>query len=150
MKHAILLSIVILTAVAGFARNDFWIGCRYSVSLTFGADDLGKKNAPTPKVTPPPEYPSGMIQPRIEGEVTVDYTVDLAGRLSDVTIVKASAEEFRKSVSAVVSTWAFNPAIDTTTGKPVPARMRCKIRFSIVEEAEPNQSLQPTAPSGRG
>ena len=89
-----------------------------------------------------------MIQPRIEGEVTADYSVDSAGRISDVTIVKASAEEFRKSVLAVVHTWTFNPASDANTGKTVSARMRCKFRFSIIEEAEPNpESLDDAKPS---
>jgi TonB family protein len=150
MKHFLLLILLAVCSASVFARNDIWLSRRYSVSLTFGADELGKKDAPTPKTVPVPEYPAEMIRAAIGGEVTLDYTVATDGHISDITVVKTSDEEFKKSVSAVARAWIFSPAIDLASGKPVSARMRCKVRFAFAEEEEPNQSLQPTAPSGRG
>lgn len=149
MKHSLLLMMVVASCVTALARNDFWLGNRYSISLSFGASDLGKKNAPTPKSVPLPEYPAQMIRAKLGGEVTVDYTVAMDGRVSDVTVVKTSGEEFQEAVTAVARTWVFNPAIDLASSKPVSARMRGKVRFTITEEEEPNQSLEPTVPTRR-
>jgi TonB family protein len=150
MKHFLVLVLMAASSVSVLARNDFWIGNRYSVSLSFGAADLGKKNAPTPKSVPLPEYPAEMIRASIIGEVTLDYTVAADGRVSEVTVVKASREEFQKAAFAAARTWFFNPAVDLASSKPAPDRMRCKVRFSMTEEEEPNQAPEPTAPSGRG
>lgn len=128
------LAIVAMLPLVGFARNDVWLGNRYSVALTFGADELGKKNAPTPKSVPLPEYPSTMIRAAIRGEAVLDYTVAADGTTAAIVIVKATAEEFGKSAAAAARNWVFNPAIDLASGNPVPARMRCKVRFSITEE----------------
>jgi len=142
MKSYLLLAVMLASSITSIARNDFWIGNRYSVSLSFGAAELGKKNAPTPKSVPLPEYPAEMIRAAVGGEVTFDYTVAPDGRVLEVTIVEASAEEFQRSISAVALAWVFNPAIDLSSGRPVTARMRCKVRFTITEETkeeEPNK-----------
>ena len=87
MKRVLLLLLVLALPVVGFARNDFWLGNRYSVALSFGASDLGKKNSPTPKTIALPEYPGEMIWISIGGEVTFDYTVTLDGRVTDLVVV---------------------------------------------------------------
>ncbi len=149
MKHSLLLILMVASSVTALARNDFWLGNRYSIALSFGAADLGKKNAPFPQSVPLPEYPAQMIRAKLVGEVTVDYTVAADGRVSDVTVVKTSGEEFQKAVAAVVRTWVFNPAIDLASSQPVSARMRCKVRFTIAEDKEPDQSPEPSAPTRR-
>ena len=150
MKHCWLFLLALALPTVGSARNDFWLGSRYSVALSFGAANLEKTNAPTPKVMPFPEYPAEMIRAGILGEVIFDYTVTSEGRISELVIVKASANEFKTSVSAVAQTWRFNPAIDLASNQPVSVRMRCKVRFFITDEEEPPSKLQPSAPGSQG
>jgi TonB family protein len=146
MKSYWLAFLVITLPTISSARNDFWLGFRYSVSISFGAADLGKKNAPYPKSTPLPEYPSEMINAAVGGEVLLDYTVNPDGTVSALAVVGASAEEFRMSAMDAVRAWRFNPAIDWASGKPTSARMRCKVLFVNTEAERLDPAPQATQP----
>jgi TonB family protein len=149
MKPYFVLLLILVGSSAAFGRNDFWMASRYSVSLRFGAAGLGKMNAPTPKSLATPEFPAEMIQARLEGDVTVDYTVAVDGRVFEIVVVSASTEPFKKAAVSSVQTWIFASAIALPGGKPVPARMRCKILFRTSEEEDGNLAPDPAGKGGR-
>lgn len=130
-----------------FAVNDFWIGCRYSVTVSFNGADLGKKNAPKPKAFPMPVFPAGQMTGELKEEVIVDFTVRVDGAVSEIQLIRAPSDDFRDSALFAIRSWTFQPAIDLRTGNPTSARMRCIVSFTAVEKEAPSE---PTAPSGRG
>jgi TonB family protein len=138
------LFLLLLVPLAAHAMNDFWLGCRYSVILNFGAADLGKKNAPQPISVPSPPFPADLMVARVPGQVVVDFTVGVDGRISEAKIVSASAHELGAATLPAVSSWTFKPAVALKDSAPVSARMRCKIQFLIEEEEGPNQMPEPT------
>jgi len=143
MNYRIALVFLVFASVI-FARNDLWIGCRYSVAVSFNCTDLGKKNAPKPKTIPMPLYPADEMNGELKAEVVVDFTVRIDGTVSEIHVVSASGDDFRDASLSAVRSWTFNPAIDLQTGMPASARMRCAVQFTSVEKEKPNQPPEPT------
>ena len=133
MKSLILL-LVALAVSPCFARNDFWLGCDYAVSLRFSATDLGNINAPRPKKVAAPEFPADlMMNASVGGTVVLEYVVEASGAVTSLRVVESSAGPFEAAAKAAARDWSFEPAVDLKSGKPTVATMRCVIRF-VVED----------------
>jgi bla regulator protein blaR1 len=77
-----------------------------------------------------PEFPTAARLSGIEGWVTVNYTIDEKGRVSDVRIVDAKPRKvFDSAVRKAVHNWRFEPTV--LDGQPVARRMAQTIQFSL-------------------
>lgn len=131
MRSLILLLLVTLAVPPCVARNDFWLGCDYTVGLRFSANDLGRINAPRPKKVALPAFPADMMTASVGGTVVLEYLVEENGAVASLHIVEASARLFETVSVAAARNWSFEPAVDLKTGRPTAATMRCTIRFVV-------------------
>ncbi|MEO7701775.1 MAG: TonB family protein [Opitutus sp.] len=89
------------------------------------------KNEVTPRWTKrvPPEYPLAMRRSGLRGEVLIEFTVDIEGRVRDAVVIRALNPGFNEAALAAVRRWRFDPA--RVEGIPVLARMQQPITFSL-------------------
>lgn len=79
-----------------------------------------------------PMYPANARRRRIEGEVTVLFTVSTQGQTGDIRVLSSVPEEvFTAAALRAVEGWRFSPAMKA--GAPVPVRVRQLIRFKMEE-----------------
>ena len=79
-----------------------------------------------------PFYPAHARRRRIEGDVTVLFTVDARGRTGNVRIVASTpGDVFAEAATRAVGRWRFTPAMKD--GEPVVVRVRQVIRFRMEE-----------------
>ncbi|HEV8631203.1 MAG TPA: energy transducer TonB [Thermoanaerobaculia bacterium] len=76
-----------------------------------------------------PRYPDGARIARVEGIVVVQATIDRAGRVIDVQVVKGLPMGLDASAVAAVKQWRFQPA--TLQGRPVPVYFQLTVQFHI-------------------
>jgi len=77
-----------------------------------------------------PFYPAHARRRRIEGEVTVLFTVSAQGQTGDIRIVASTPDDvFTEAATRAVGRWRFSPA--TKDGEAVPVRVRQVIRFKM-------------------
>ncbi|HEY7377301.1 MAG TPA: M56 family metallopeptidase [Steroidobacteraceae bacterium] len=77
-----------------------------------------------------PEFPIAARLSGIEGWVTVTYTIDHRGRVSDVGIVDAKPRNvFDSAVRRAVRNWRFEPTV--IDGQAISRRMTQTIQFSL-------------------
>jgi TonB family protein len=61
-----------------------------------------------------PEYPGAAIEARVEGDVTVELTVNDRGRVSDARVI-SGPDELRKPALRAALDWSFSPAAVRST-----------------------------------
>ncbi|HEY9155997.1 MAG TPA: energy transducer TonB [Opitutaceae bacterium] len=76
-----------------------------------------------------PIYPSAMKAAGISGTVTVMFTVDTSGRVTEVSVVRASRSEFEEPAKRAVSHWRFEPG--KRHGRPTAFRMTIPLNFVL-------------------
>lgn len=77
-----------------------------------------------------PFYPAHARRRRIEGEVSVLFTVNVNGRTQDIEVLSSTPDDvFTAAAVRSVSRWRFSPALKA--GRPVPVRVRQVIRFKM-------------------
>ncbi len=77
-----------------------------------------------------PLYPAHARRRRIEGEVTVLFTVNIEGRAQEIEVLKGDpAGVFETAARRAVERWRFRPALKD--GNPVQVRVRQVIRFRM-------------------
>ena len=77
----------------------------------------------------PPDYPSAMRQQGIAGSVTVEFDVDLNGRVVRAEVVSSTRREFAEPALRAVRNWRFEPG--TRHGRTVAFRMTVPIEFGL-------------------
>ncbi len=87
---------------------------------------------PVPKMTMFPVYPFEFLQAGTPGKVRIVYIVGPQGRVVAAKIIKATAPEFGRAVTAMIDAWQFDPA-KRKDGKP------CYARLVIEYEFKPNR-----------
>ena len=64
-----------------------------------------------------PDYPRGAERRGIEGNVTVRYSVDADGQVTEAEVIAADPEGvFDRVALQAVRSWTFEPAPEATTG----------------------------------
>jgi protein TonB len=76
-----------------------------------------------------PDYPSTMRQQGIAGSVTVEFYVDVEGRVIRAEAVRSTRREFAEPALRAVRNWHFEPG--KRNGRPVPFRMAVPIEFNL-------------------
>jgi protein TonB len=87
---------------------------------------------PRAKVQPAPDYPLALRQAGIEGSVTVEFDVDVAGRVVSARALRSTAREFEDAAVRAVLKWRFEPG--RRNGRAVAFRMVVPIGFSLAAD----------------
>lgn len=78
----------------------------------------------------PPAYPNAAARRRIEGSVTLEFTVNAQGETEDISVVSSNPPRtFDREALRAVADWKFKPAMKN--GQPVSQRLRHTIDFSL-------------------
>lgn len=96
-----------------------------------------------PLTTVAPNYPYLMRHSQAEAEVTVAFSVNTQGVVTDVRIVGSTNPDFIKPSLEAVKQWTFAPAIKD--GQPVEARLQQTFTFSVRNQAEGERAAQVAA-----
>lgn len=91
-----------------------------------------------------PEYPELARKAKLEGEVMVEFVVELDGRVSQANVKESTNELLNDAALAAVQRWTFNPAVED--GKPVVSAMSATLPFRL---AQLKQKQVPIAPPGQ-
>ncbi|MFL2555734.1 MAG: energy transducer TonB [Gammaproteobacteria bacterium] len=83
-----------------------------------------------PSLRIPPTYPKRALRSKIEGSVTVEFTITVDGSVKDAEIIEANPPNiFDKAVLRAIAKWKFNP--DVVDGEPIEKRARQDIKFTL-------------------
>ena len=84
-----------------------------------------------PRLTRPvePEYPPGLHEAGVEGQVEAVFRVDRKGGVVEPDVSYATHPEFGEAVKAVLSQWRFSPA--RRDGQSIEQRVRMPVVFTI-------------------
>ena len=89
------------------------------------ADDATVKPVPVKIVSP--EFPAALHDSHTKGVVTVQFTVDVSGAVTEVAVVKSTNAGFDAAALDAVSKWRFKPG--EKAGKPTAMRVKLPILF---------------------
>lgn len=142
-RGAGLTALFVLLAPAG-ARAQARAGDRAPVGRPSTAD-----------VTPPTlerfvdaEYPPEAKAAGIEGEVTLELSIDAAGTVTQVAIKQGAGHGFDEAAAAAATQFLFAPA--TRGGSPIAARILYKYAFTRKASAPADEEAAPAAGRLRG
>jgi protein TonB len=94
----------------------------------------GDIQAPARTVYVPPVYPEAARSARIEGEVIVEATIDEAGVVGDVRVLRSRPLLDRAAVEAV-SQWRYTPT--RLNGSAVSVLLVITVRFTLRQQRDP-------------
>jgi periplasmic protein TonB len=87
---------------------------------------------PTPRHQAKPNYPFEMRRAGINGNVLVEFIVDVNGDVRDARVVNSTQREFESAAITAVLKWKFKAG--RKGGKAVNTRMQVPIVFSLNDE----------------
>jgi TonB family protein len=104
------------------------------VPFNFPVEDdegSGTNLAPLPKPIKgqEPEYPPALAAAGVVGGAVLELNLDREGKITQLTVLRASHPEFGQSAAAAVGKWVFGPAMQD--GVPVASRCRTVIAYSV-------------------
>jgi TonB family protein len=76
-----------------------------------------------------PTYPYKMSQAGIAGDVTVEFSINAAGKVTDARVLRSSDKEFEASALAAVNKWQFIPG--QKEGQSVTTRASQLIKYDL-------------------
>ena len=79
--------------------------------------------------SPDPKYPEAARRANREAVVTVEFTVDVNGRATDIKVAEPKGFGFDEAAIEAIERWRFTPA--KKDGESVPMRVRQRIRFNL-------------------
>ncbi|MDR0901425.1 MAG: energy transducer TonB [Opitutaceae bacterium] len=104
---------------------------RSDIGAIFNLADLDQ--VPTARgVRQAPVYPFEMKRNGINGEVVLQFIVDMNGSVRDVEVIRSTHREFEKPAMDAVYKWQFRPG--RKGGKAVNTRMQIPINFTLSED----------------
>jgi TonB family protein len=84
---------------------------------------------PVPISMARPQFPFEMRRKGVEGEVTVEFTIAVDGRVRGAKVVEATHKDFHRSALAAVESARFKPA--TKQGQAVAVRVRMPLYYRL-------------------
>lgn len=87
-----------------------------------------------------PRYPLSQRMAGYEGEVTVDFVVDVEGRVRRAYVAKSNNAAFDEPALTAVSEWTFKPG--TRDGRPIAVHLQVPIRFQLEDGGRNPFSVQ--------
>ena len=76
-----------------------------------------------------PKYPEVARRAQKEGVVTLEFTVDVDGKATDIKVAEPKGFGFDEAAIEAIKRWRFTPA--KKDGENVPMRVRQRIRFNL-------------------
>lgn len=98
----------------------------------FSLSDLDR--APEPILQPAPMFPIAMRREAESATVSVEFIVDVNGRVLDPVVHESANSGFNDAALIGVSRWKFRPGIKA--GRKVNTRMRVPIVFQILDASD--------------
>ena len=95
-------------------------------------NELALDMSQMPKKRINPQYPRRALQRKINGNLLVEFIVDVEGRvvMDSIVFIKADPKGvFERAVRKSLSRWRFNPLV--RNGQPEPFRSRQPFQFSV-------------------
>jgi TonB family protein len=117
-----------------------------SDGISSNGDTAWRKRPFHALIRTPPGYPFELLRRHIRGDIVVAYTINDRGEVIDPKIITSADPLFSQAVLAAIASWRYKPAMSSIYA--MHSKVRVAISFDFAEE--PNQSPEPTAPSGRG
>ena len=96
----------------------------------------GDVKAPIPVDAPPPVYPEGALNSRLEGTVTVEAIIDKNGRVQNLRTLRSSDPVFEAAAIEAVARWKFRPG--TLWGEPIDTIFKLTVNFEMVKRGKKN------------
>ena len=93
-----------------------------------------------PVTTAEPKYPYLQRHAQAAAEVTVDFTVDVQGKVVGANVTNTSNRDFNEATLAAIKQWTFAPALKD--GKPVATKLQQTFVFSVRDLPEVNRTEQ--------
>ena len=90
-----------------------------------------KAEPPVPVRTVAPDVPPSFTRAGVPGLVTVSFTVDDKGNVTDEKVIKSSHTELEEPALKAIRKWRFKPA--QKGGVPVAMHVSIPLKFSITE-----------------
>jgi protein TonB len=85
---------------------------------------------PSPLIQLKPLYPARARMRKIEGSVSLEFTVSKTGNTKNIKIISANPPKiFNRAAIRAIEHWRFSPA--QLSGNSVPVRIRQTIRFEL-------------------
>ncbi|MDX2141712.1 MAG: TonB family protein [Rhodospirillaceae bacterium] len=98
--------------------GDRKVAARHALAIA-RAIEMGKGKDPQPVYRPETKYPRDLFAQGIEGDVTVTYSLDAEGAVTNAKVVKATPKDlFDDAAIDSFMSWRFTPMLEN--GKPVP------------------------------
>ena len=88
-----------------------------------------------------PDYPEAARQAKREGRVTVEFVVELDGRVSRAQVANSSNEMFDEAALSAVRRWTFDPALEE--GRPAVSALTVPIEFRLAQLKQKSPPLSP-------
>ena len=96
--------------------------------LTAGTGTISTDIIPLVRI--PPRYPMRAANRRVEGQVTVEFTITKTGTVSDAVVIDAKPSTiFNRSALEAIRKWKFKPKI--IEGQAVEQRARQTLQFKL-------------------
>jgi protein TonB len=94
----------------------------------FNISDVDRQ--PSPLIQLKPLYPARARMRKIEGSVSLEFTVSKTGNTKNIKIISANPPKiFNRAAIRAIEHWRFSPA--QLSGNSVPVRIRQTIRFEL-------------------
>lgn len=87
---------------------------------------------PVARVRIPPQYPFEMKRAGIQGEVEVEFVIDVNGDVKNAVVRRSTQREFENAALQAIVKWKFTPG--KKGGRPVNSRRIQPISFTLNED----------------
>jgi len=84
---------------------------------------------PRAKVQVSPDYPPALKHESITGVVTIEFDVDVKGRVVSARVLESTHRAFEEPTIRAVLKWRFEPGV--SQGRIVPFRMQVPVNFKL-------------------
>jgi TonB family protein len=123
-----------LTKINTNSGFNYKLSPNFTKSIGFKVSTLNISTKPITGIIPlykiPPEYPYKAKQRSIEGQVTLEFTINKVGKVEDIKVVKAVPPNvFNRSAIEALKNWQFKP--QSVGGEVANVRAQQEIIFKM-------------------
>lgn len=104
------------------------------VPVAFGIAQGDRDLMPLVRINP--EYPPAALAAKLEGEVTLQFTVTATGTVRDIVVIDSTAPEFEEPATHALSRWRYQPPRESDQPVERPG-VRTIIRFQLEPGSPP-------------
>jgi protein TonB len=125
VKRELLVVAMVFTMVTGASSSAYAADNRPPDSSPPKSED----RPPVPVSRPDPDYPLAARKAKLQGDVVLDCTLGVNGKLSECKVTKKLSPDCDESALTTVRRWRYKPAI--VGGEATAARMTVTVKFKL-------------------